>query len=174
MATWNNKWKDITQGNISKEVGYRHRKRLSFRLIDKYNISGKILDIGCGDGTAFHLFNIRNSQNLFYELDSSDKTLKMAKLNFPNALYYKCSITEKSSLPSEKFDLITCSDVLEEIDDDTLTLQNICDLLSDSGYLLITTQHREKYRTLYDEYAGNIRHYEMADLCEKLETRGVV
>ena len=166
MSEWNKKWIDVGQSKISKAIGYRHRKRLAMKLFEKFELSGNILDVGCGDGTAFTFFD--KEKNSFFGLDSSEVAIEIAKKNYPDAQYYLGSITDKNSLPQTKFDIITCFDMLEEIHEDELALANISSLLNTGGKLLITTQHKEKYRTKHDAYAGNVRRYEVKELKEKL------
>ena len=167
MSDWNTKWVDIAQSNISKGIGYRHRKRLAINLFRKYKLKGKILDVGCGDGTAFTFLD--NKDNELSGLDNSEAAIRIAKNNFPNAEYFLGNIIDFSSLPKTQFDIITCFDILEEIKEDELAIHNISLLLKDTGKLLITTQHKEKYRTKFDQYAGNVRRYEVMDLEAKLQ-----
>lgn len=168
---WDKNWHDLAQKNIAKGVGYRHRKRLAFKLLAKRKIKGNLLDIGCGDGTAFNLFNKNDFK--FFGLDNSAAALKAAKINFPEATYFLGDPTKADFFLGQKFELITCFDALEEVKADERLFNFIFSHLNQDGYFLFTTQHQEKYRTKYDDYAGNVRRYGRDEIISKLAKAGL-
>jgi len=76
----------------------------------------KILDIGCGDGAMFYLFNQEYNINRFelYGVDSSEIALTIAKEKNPDVHYEK---SDAYNLPfsDNTFDLIVSSDVIEHL-----------------------------------------------------------
>lgn len=168
---WDKNWHDLAQKNIAKGVGYRHRKRLALKLLAEHKVRGALLDIGCGDGTAFNLFNKNDFK--FFGLDNSVAAVKAAKANFPQATYFLGDPTRADFFLAQKFDLITCFDALEEIKEDERLFNFIAGQLNAGGYFLFTTQHQEKYRTKYDEYAGNVRRYGREEIIAKLAKAGL-
>jgi hypothetical protein len=69
---------------------------------------------------------------------------------------------------SERYDLVTCSEVLEHLPDYQKAIQNICKL--SEKYIIITVPSGERYPI--DENVGHLRHYEPDILVKPLEDNG--
>ena len=76
----------------------------------------KILDIGCGDGALFFLFNREYNTNNYelYGVDSSEIALNIAKEKNPYA-HFKTSDAYNLPFSDNTFDLIISSDVIEHL-----------------------------------------------------------
>ena len=76
----------------------------------------KILDIGCGDGALFYLFNQEYNTKKFelYGVDSSVIALKVAKEKNPD-VHFETSDVYNLPFSDKTFDLIISSDVIEHL-----------------------------------------------------------
>ncbi|RJS79470.1 class I SAM-dependent methyltransferase [Methanophagales archaeon] len=167
-AKWEEEW-----GFAREQHGpiFFHRKRMIRKMIENYPLNGKILDIGCGDGSLLSLF--RGGGNKLYGCDISEKAIELAKNKFGDiAIFTTGDITHFNSLPEGEFDVIICSELLEHIENDELAIKNLYYKLKKGGYLIVTTPHREKYWLLLDEIDGHVRRYEKAELEKKLTRNG--
>lgn len=96
---------------------------------------GKILDIGCGNGRFLRTFGVNHKGWRLYgcEQSSSFREEVMGITNVVN--FYDTDIADLD----EKFDCITMIYVIEHLLDPVKTLQTIRSLLSDGGFVYITT-----------------------------------
>lgn len=173
-ALYEMKWEE--QWNIAREhYGpiFFHRKRMIQKIIKNNIFKGKILDVGCGDGTLLSLF--QGDGNELSGCDISDKAIELAKNKFGDiAIFTTGDITHCGSLPEGEFDVIICSEVLEHIEDDELAIRNLYHKLKTEGYLIISTQYIKKYWSLHDELDGHVRRYEPNELENKIKENGFV
>ena len=173
IELYDDKWKD--EWKSSRECYgpvFYHRKRLIREIIKNNSLKGKILDVGCGDGTFLSLF--QESTNQLYGCDISEKAIEFAKLRFGDiATFTTGDITDISSLKGE-FDVIICTEVLEHIEDDELALKTLYHKLKEGGHLIISTPHMKKYWTQDDEADGHVRRYEKEELENKIAKTGFI
>lgn len=160
-----------TQKRVIKSSNFTYRILLG--VIRPY-LEGrkKILDIGCGVGTIdFYLASIgkdvlgvdvsKNAIKLSREnaklLGLSNKA-KFLKLDFPN------------EIPTGRFDLIVCSEVLEHIRDDKRALAVMYKLLKPKGVLVLSTPsckaplYRWGIAKNFDKKVGHLRRYSITQL----------
>jgi 2-polyprenyl-3-methyl-5-hydroxy-6-metoxy-1,4-benzoquinol methylase len=126
----------------SNYADYRDWDKNSFwarpiKLIEKYKISGNLLDIGC----AFGYF-LKRAEGFFdevYGLDISEFALATAKKTVNNAIFAQWDLDNEKLLPYEDkyFDLITAFDVLEHTKSFDQSLAKIIPKLKDNGYLML-------------------------------------
>ncbi|MCP4800359.1 MAG: methyltransferase domain-containing protein, partial [bacterium] len=89
------------------------------KLLGADNVDLKILDYG--GGTGLFAETLRNS-------------------GFKHTDTYDPFSAEFKELPRNKYDLVTCFEVFEHVNDPFMTLQTICDVMSESGGLLFSTR----------------------------------
>ncbi len=98
-------------------------------------VKGKILDVGCGDG-SFTRFLIREKAQV-YAIDVTDWGIsqRLAGVSF--------QIADGRYLPyaDAAFDFVFCSDVLEHVPDCNLIVRDIGRVLRPGGRCLISTVH---------------------------------
>ena len=147
-----------------------HRRRLIIELCQRYAPSAtQVLDAGCGRGelvpelrraypnatlcaTDVSLASVRETQRLNPNLDVRQMDLCEADFERQQALYL------------ERFQLITCSEVMEHIPDDRLALARVARLLAPGGTLVLTVPGGKMSR--FDELIGHQRHYSSRALSE--------
>jgi len=106
---------------------------------------GRFLDIGCAYGGLLHAFSTQGYDVCGIEVDAKVADLGRANLR---ALGGRCDITvgdflHRCSLESDgTFDLITCSDVIEHVDDPRECLAKIYRLLSPGGVAYVETVNK--------------------------------
>jgi len=95
-----------------------------------------LLDVGCGTGLLYFL--IKNKVKYVYGIDNSVKDLKIAQRRGVKSEY--CDIN-KNKFPfiDNFFDVVTCLDVVEHIENPELLLGEIRRVCKKNGLLIIAT-----------------------------------
>lgn len=139
----------------SNSVINRHPWELSrveslIKEINKYQIRGDVLDIGCGDGYFdTELLKRNNNINKLYGIDIYQKE------EYNKGKYIV--INDYKKLKDKKFDFIIMCDVIEHIEDDSDFLKNtVKKLLKKNGKVIITVP---AYQSLFSKHDEALRHY---------------
>ena len=158
---YNNRYKSHTDS-----YNYSSGIKWAFSLIkdiikycDKKDIEN-ILDIGCGEGSkSFILANYFSNAKVL-GIDFTDEGIKKANNNYSevNNLYFKKADIFK--IQTEKYDMVSCLEVLEHIEDWQIVLKNICNI--SNKYILIsvpTGRMRD-----YEKYVGHLRNFKKGEI----------
>lgn len=120
--------------NEEKHWWYQGRRFLLYRLISKFKKPpSKLLDIGCGGGYTLYLLSRFGK---VFGVDISKQSINFCKKRgFKNIRL----VNPNKPLPFKKggFNLITCLDVLEHIEDDRGYLKHLYSMLSKNGSIVI-------------------------------------
>jgi 2-polyprenyl-3-methyl-5-hydroxy-6-metoxy-1,4-benzoquinol methylase len=108
-------WKDRIKKNKMPMMP-RHREIV--KIITSSRSSGKILDLGCGEG---HILNILPDSLKKYGCDISELPLKFLD---DNVTAKTCDLNKEFPF-DDVFDVIVCSEVLEHLENPERLLQNI-------------------------------------------------
>ncbi|HEY59765.1 MAG TPA: class I SAM-dependent methyltransferase [Anaerolineae bacterium] len=100
----------------------RHVRRLIFQMIKNLSFSS-VLDAGCGAGTLLIEMRKRYPQIELRGVEYAFTGVSAAREKNPDAKIRQLDLV-KQHLPAS-FDLVTCIDVLEHIQDDVSTLRNL-------------------------------------------------
>src|SRR5438067_1310433 len=115
---WTQKWGDLQQYGPTS----RHQRRIIADLLDPQHFDS-ILDVGCGEGSLLAFLGPRYRCHRMLGLDLSASAIERARQTFPSASYI---VGDIGALPrGEQFDLVTCIDVLEHVEDDESLLRDI-------------------------------------------------
>jgi SAM-dependent methyltransferase len=166
VSHYDHRW--ATHVDIKKHGPYaRHVRRLAMSLIRSLDFDS-LLDVGCGPG--FLIKEIYNSfQNVeLVGTDISPIALRIAKQRIPDARFELLDISTGSI--DQKFDLVTCMDVIEHIEDDNQALRNLS--LMTNKYLIIGTI-QGFMRKLEPIKWGHVRNYTHGELVGKIEQTGM-
>lgn len=140
----------------------------TFKLFKKY-ISGRILEVGCGIGSFTRMLSEHNN---VYAIDI-EKTYIDATKNITN-VHVGFGDIEKGIyfFKNETFQTLICLNVLEHIENDTKALQNMFELLTSGGRLILLVPSHQFLYGKIDKAIGHFRRYRKKHLRKKLEKIG--
>ena len=124
-----------TQYNCSPTV--RLYRDIILDTIKEHKLSGRVLDVGCGDGYILSFLN--KKQNKLFGIDISKKAIEIAKTRIPYGEFFVKDFSKKIIF-HRKFDLIICSHTLEHIKDEKEVINNGIYNLKIGGKLLCATK----------------------------------
>lgn len=168
------------------------KKNFTYRnlieILEKYvNDENKILDIGCGSGVISLFLASRGKQVL--GIDISRSSINACREGAKNLGLKEKAVFKVVDFPREKlnrkFDIVICSEVLEHIEEDEKAVEEIYNLLTPGGLLIISVPSKNAplyslgYAKKFDIKVGHLRRYncqELNDLCRRagfniIETR---
>lgn len=132
-----------------------HRFALVTRFLGDTSKEQKLLDFGCGNGLFLQYLLAHNYNLSLYGYDPYN-----ASVTKSDALQVNCSFKKSlKNLSNQKFDFITALDVIEHIQDDQSSLQQIYQLLKPEGQLLLTVPAYESLYSVGDAAYGHYRRY---------------
>ncbi|MCX6704290.1 MAG: class I SAM-dependent methyltransferase, partial [Candidatus Woesebacteria bacterium] len=99
-------------------------------------VKGKILDIGCNDGTFSKVIFDKSGANQLVGMDVVEKTIDWAKNHWGKTGKMKFIVADAHKLPfeSETFDAVFALEVLEHVIDPAKVLNEIKKVLKADGY----------------------------------------
>ena len=100
------------------------------------NTKYKILDFGCGQGHLLNEIRKINKSSELIGIDSSEKSIKIAKDNFKNIDFHQFKFINHFDFNDENFDLILSVDTLECIIDKNALLNELFRILKPDGKVL--------------------------------------
>ncbi len=132
--------------------------------------SGRILDVGCGDG--FFLEQLLTMGFECVGLDVSAAMIERCRQRLPaGRAELVCGVIQAYQ-PDRLFEAATCGETLEHIVDDVGVLQHIQRVLKPGGVLVVTVPIDMTLWSEADVAAGHVRRYSKAELFDKLHTAG--
>ena len=170
--------------NISTDAGWRawsdfvlyypasiHRRKFILKQINKIQHWKSIADFGCGNALLINLIyqKFNTGHREFFGLDVSHEQIDRNKELFPNLNFDQLNIGSQSS--TMKFDIITCSEVIEHILDYKTGIANISNSLNEGGHVIITVPTGEIFYT--EQTFGHFRHFLADELIEEFKNNGV-
>lgn len=145
---------DLKECNVAKN---RHPWELSrtdiiLRELSNLNISGDVLDIGCGDSYFDeNLLKTFKDVNCLYGID-----INLEESKHGERAHY---INNYEEIKDKKFDVILLMDVIEHIEDDNNFLDSIKKYLKDDGVILITVPAFMCLYGVHDKFLNHFRRY---------------
>ena len=148
---------------------FRAKQELVKKLISKISLppEPEILDLGAGTG-----INLKNLSSLGFAVGVD---YSLSAIEFCQRRGLKNLVLAKAEeLPFKKasFDLITCLDLLEHLEDDEGFLRECQRILKPGGFLLISTPAYQWLFSSHDIALGHKRRYSKKELKNKLEQAG--
>jgi len=128
--------------------------------------SARALDVGCGTG----VLRSQLEANTPWIVDGADLNLPALQAAPPGRgtiLYY--DIEEMQSRFVEAYDVVTCCDVIEHIDDTGPFMRAVVRHLKPGGVLLLSVPALPGLHSAYDEAAGHVRRYTAQTLSAECE-----
>lgn len=97
--------------------------------------SGRILDVGCGNGNLFSL--LPDGKYELFGVDFSENMIVEAKMNCSNKATFSVADAEKLPFESDTFDIIVCNASFHHYIHPDTVLEEMHRVLKDGGKLLI-------------------------------------
>lgn len=168
---YNNLWLNQWQRVVEFGPGTQARYRLIAEIIRKYELSGSLLDVGCGLGQL--LSKIRKDFpdrfSKFCGMDFSEEAIKAISNKGVADDLFIGDIRNQNTFKGKSFDVVICSEVLEHIADYKKATANLSQLVRPQGHLVITVPYSAKYWTRHDDFSGHIRRFEKRQIENELE-----
>ena len=126
--------------------------RVNF-IEERSSVEGKkVLDVGCGGGILAEALNELGAN--VTGIDASENTIGVAKSHSrsigSDVIYIQNTIEEyMSSHPNEKFDVITCLEMLEHVPSPNEIIKSCSNLLKDDGNIFFSTINRNPRSYLF-------------------------
>ncbi len=138
------------------------RKRLLLAALRRQDESARpkrTLDAGCGDGQflaflAGHGFEVSG-------VDLSETAIESARRRCPSASLQVGSLEAPLAFPSQTFDAVWCTEILEHLFDVPRALGELNRVLSDRGLLILTTPHHGLLKNLAIALTNFERHFDV-------------
>jgi glycosyltransferase involved in cell wall biosynthesis/SAM-dependent methyltransferase len=127
---------DNCENNFADKMYQEHLARYAFAV--QWAKGKRVLDVGCGVGYGSHWL-AENGAETVLAFDISPDTIEHARefYSHPNVIYKVASATDFDF--GKRFDVITCFELIEHVDDQRAVIQCIRQALSDEGVLIIST-----------------------------------
>lgn len=107
------------------------------KILKKVNpIPAKILDIGCSSGHVTAKLAIFFPDSKVYGVDSYERAIRFGKKEHPG-IKFLVADAHKLPLKNKTFDLVTCIETLEHLEDPEKALKEIFRVLKSGGKVLI-------------------------------------
>ena len=135
---------------------YRGRRKVIRAELDRLELAAgaEILDAGCGSGrTLQELVDYGTVHGIELDPDAA------AHARGRDCGEVREGRLEELPWPDDRFDLITCLDVIEHTPDDRVTLRELRRVCKPGGYLLVTVPAYQALWSAHDEANHHFRRY---------------
>lgn len=169
---WNTHWSDLND-SATKNPAQDFRRNLIVSEIKKVKLPTHIIDLGCGQGHLLHKLKSLFPRANFLGIDASSKALELSKKNLPEILTCCLDLNQKKSIPHDLLEwgnILTCTEVLEHLENPADAISIAHSLLKSGGKILITVPGG--VRSEYDLYIGHRQHFTIDQLHGLLSFQG--
>ncbi len=172
---WINRWGVRLIG--IPHLGFRHRARLIFSMINALSLPTgiRVLDAGCGYGV--YSFMLAERKHHISSIDISEERIQAIQQRILEYQPYASLIFPKqgtlTNLPYEdhQFDLIICSEVIEHMEEDAKAVSELVRVLAPGGYLVLTTptdsERNHRVYPMFDHVRPGYSDQEYRDIATK-------
>ena len=165
---WHSEHASLFDDRYKKSKRFIERFNLWSALIAKYSPpgGGTAFDIGCGSGVFTACLAEKNKRGI--GIDGSDEMLKICrdrkeKLGQHNVEFMNRDINVLDQTLDEKADIITCSSVLEYLDDLDKSIAVLASRLNPGGVLIFSLPNQNslyrKWEAFYFKLSGKPSYY---------------
>jgi SAM-dependent methyltransferase len=135
---------------------YRGRRRVIRAELERLPLpaGAEILDAGCGSGRTMQMLEAYGTVS---GVELSEPAAEVARARGVGEVVI--GRLEELPWPEERFDLITCLDVIEHTPDDRATLAELRRVCRPGGYLLVTVPAYPRLWSVHDEANHHYRRY---------------
>lgn len=122
-----------------------------------------IIELGCGTGKNTEWLSQQCDHLTAIDLSEEMMARAKQKIQQPHVIFQRADIKQPWNFTDRKADLITCSLILEHIEDLTAVFSNVRDHLKEGGHFYICELHPFK------QYSGSKARFESAEGTQVLE-----
>lgn len=140
------------------EIHYEHLHRYYFA--SQFVEGKKVLDLASGEGYGCAIMAEKAAEVIGVELDENAVKHAVYRYNLPNVKFMKGSITEIPIQGEKIFDVITCFEAIEHIENHEKLLAEVKRLLKQDGLFIISSPNR----LLYSDKTGYKNPYHVREL----------
>lgn len=146
----------VSSAEMSDNVIYqRHLVAYNYALS---NISGNVLEVGCGEGYGLSLLAHKAAE--YIAIDKFTPDLSRFAANLANVRFIPMSVPPLG-FPDNTFDYIVSFQVIEHIEEDEELVKEMARVLKPGGQLILTTPNKKMSLT---RNPWHIREYTVAEL----------
>ncbi|WP_113925199.1 class I SAM-dependent methyltransferase [Cognataquiflexum aquatile] len=152
-----------------------HQRLLKAYIAAKPLVSGKLLEVGCGEGRGVEV--LLENVDSYLGIDKIHEVIDNLKVKFPGIQFEQAVIPPFSGLKDNTYDTVVSFQVIEHIQNDRLFLQEIYRVLKPGGKAIISTPN---IKHTLSRNPWHIREYtgtQLTDLCkgifDKVESMGI-
>ena len=139
-------------------VEHLHRYALAQTLAEKKIV----LDIACGEGYGSNL--LANSATQVIGIDIDESVVKKANKKYKkNNINFETGSINAIPIEDNRFDLITCFETIEHVDDHIASIKELKRVLKDTGILLISSPDKLNF----SDKSGYKNPFHLKELYEK-------
>jgi ubiquinone/menaquinone biosynthesis C-methylase UbiE len=127
---------------------HQRRLQVTLNLIkDSCDKKSNILDIGCGEGHITNAIKDLPGVKLVWGMDYSFTAIRKSVKNYPSVNF---CVADAYELPFSDgfFDIAVCNNIWEHVPDPLNLLKDVSRILSNNGYLVISTPSLFRYDNL--------------------------
>tara|TARA_B100000989_G_C19530464_1_gene469436 strand:- start:3968 stop:4591 length:624 start_codon:yes stop_codon:yes gene_type:complete len=129
-----------------------NKKKFNFNNTD-------LLDLGCGNGYLTKKISDLNNFKSIKAIDTSAQGISYAKNNYNGIIKFYHKSIDDLILSGEKYNFVTCFEVIEHVYNPDLFLKNIVKIIHDDGHILISTPFHGYIKNLLISLLNNFDHH---------------
>lgn len=157
--TYNRIWRELTPF-IRYNPGARHRRRVLFQMVAALP-KRSVIDVGCGNGELLRLLRARFPDIVDATgADLSDAVVEQNRRAHQGMSFAVLDL-ERAALPQQA-ELVTCTEVIEHLDDRARAFQHLAAMVAPGGALFITCPTGTVHAT--ERHFGHTTHPDVAEL----------
>ncbi len=129
----------VVEGSTPERIWLDHVARYEFA--SRYVKQKLVLDIACGTGYGSRELCLGAARRVV-GVDISDEAIDYACMHYRN-IEFRVGDISKIEFPDNSFDVITCFETIEHVEDHRVSLKELKRVLSLNGFLLISSPNRK-------------------------------
>ncbi|WP_339865907.1 methyltransferase domain-containing protein [uncultured Algoriphagus sp.] len=152
-----------------------HQRLLKAYIAAQPWISGKLLEVGCGEGRGVE--TLLPYADSYLGLDKIKEVIDELKVRFPKVEFQQAVIPPFAGIAENSFDTVVSFQVIEHIPNDRLFLEEIYRVLKPGGKAVISTPNINHTLSRNPWHEREYTPQQLIDLCtsifDKVEAKGV-